>query len=101
MHPHPFGSNPDDSSGRQSPIEHFEKQQKVYTRSTEQISRNRWISFEHSNYNSIFEFEEVRKNLGSSLSAVMSVIESRKICRLTQPDIPLTASSCGGDILRM
>jgi N-terminal acetyltransferase B complex non-catalytic subunit len=101
MHPHPFSSNPDDSSQRRSPIEHFEIQQKVYARSTDQISKNRWVSFEHSNYNSIFEFEEVGEKLANSLSAVMSVIESRKISRLAQPDIPLTASSCGGDILRV
>jgi N-terminal acetyltransferase B complex non-catalytic subunit len=98
FHPHPFTS--DDSSQQKSVIEDLRDQQKIYRNAPKQISNKIWSSFEHNNYNTVFELEEVRKALAYNVSALMSVIEIRKVSRLIQPNMPLTASSDGYDLLR-
>lgn len=98
FHPDHFTS--DDSSPSRSAIEELRNQQRIYKNAPKQISNKIWSSFEHNNYNTIFELEQVKEALAYNVSAVMSVIESRKVSRLIQPNAPLTASSCGYDILR-
>jgi N-terminal acetyltransferase B complex non-catalytic subunit len=98
FHPHPFTS--DDSFPTRSVVEQLRDQQRIYKNAPKQISNKIWSSFEHNNYNTIFELEEVKEALAYNVSAVMSVIEGRKVSRLVQPSTPLTASSCGYDILR-
>ncbi len=93
-HPHAFGhSSPDGASQFKSPMEHLQHQRKLYANAREQITKNIWMSYQHGSYNSIFEIREVSETLSHSLSAAMSVIESRKISRLMEGHGPLNALS--------
>ena len=98
LHPHPFPS--EDVSTQRTILDDLRETQKIYRTSTKSINNKCWSAFEHNNYNTILELEEFRKALAYSMSAVMSVIEGRKVSRLTQPSNPLTSVSCGYDILR-
>lgn len=100
LHPRAFTHSPEGSDRSRSPIEHLQKHQKLYTRATDHITKNVWMSFKHSNYNSIFEMKEVEESLSCSLARVMSVVESKKILRLTEPAKSLTEISQACDILR-
>ena len=88
-------------SKERTPLGHLQEQQNVYKSSQEKITKNTWLSFKHGSYNSIFEMREVSEMLINSVAAAMSVIESRKISRLTEPRTPLTEISHGFDLLRM
>jgi N-terminal acetyltransferase B complex non-catalytic subunit len=98
FHPHPFSSN--NSSHSRSVIEELRDHQRIYESSPQQIRKKIWSSFENNNYNTIFELEEVREALAYNVSAVMSVMESRKVSRLILSTTPLNASSYGYDTLR-
>lgn len=98
LHPHPFGNNIHGVSQFPSPLEHFEKQQNFYRKTSDHVNRNRWTSLEHGSYNSIFQMNEFDDKINNSMSAIMSVVESRKIARLLQPDARLPSSSEGYDI---
>ena len=100
LHPHPFGHLPDGSTKFRSPIEHFQKQQKLYRNAREQVSKNIAVAFKHGSYNSIFEVTEASEALSKSMSAAMSIVEQRRISRIIQPDTPLTSVSSGYDVLR-
>jgi N-terminal acetyltransferase B complex non-catalytic subunit len=100
LHPHSSGQSTEASSKQKTPLEHLQKQQKLYKSSREHIKKNSWLSFKHGSYNSIFEMREVSEMLCHSMSAAMSVIESRKISRLIEPGAPLTETSNGFDLLR-
>jgi N-terminal acetyltransferase B complex non-catalytic subunit len=99
LHPHASSQSTEVSSKQRTPLEQLQKQQKLYRSSREQIKKNSWLSFKHGSYNSIFEMREVSEMLSHSMSAAMSVIESRKISRLTEPGTPLTEISNGFDLL--
>jgi N-terminal acetyltransferase B complex non-catalytic subunit len=100
FHPHPFGASLHDFSQFLSPVEHFRIQQKLYRTSSKLIRKNCWLSFENGNYNSVLELEEFEKNLSQSLSAAMSVVESKKISRLMKVHAPSDEFSYAYDILR-
>jgi len=95
FHPHPFTHTISNSPPYRTPIECLQKQQKMYRGSREHISRNIWLSYKHGSYNSMFEIKEVSDTLSRTLSAAMSVVESRKIFGLI-PLKPETSSSDGG-----
>ena len=99
FHPHSFCHSPDGSAQFKTPVEHLQKQQKLYRTAREHVTRNIWTSFKHGSYNSIFEIREVSEALSHTLSGAMSVVESRRVSRITEKT-PLTASSGGYDILR-
>jgi N-terminal acetyltransferase B complex non-catalytic subunit len=99
-HPHPWSQSTDVSLKQRRPLEHLQEQQKLYQSSRKHIIKNSWLSFKHGSYNSIFEMREVSKKLTHSIAAAMSVIESRKISRLTEPGTPLTEFSNAFDLLR-
>ena len=98
FHPHSFSS--EGSSPSRSVIEDLRDQQRIYKSSPNQVSNKIWSSFENNNYNTIFELEQVKEALAHNVSAVMSVMEARKVSRLVHPNTPLTTSSHGYDILR-
>ena len=98
LHPHPFSNNIHGASQFPSPVEHLEKHQNFYRKTRDHVNRNRWTSLEYGSYNSIFQMNEFEDKINNSMSAIMSVIESRKIARLMQPGVPLPASSEGYDI---
>ena len=100
FHPHSSVQSTDTSSKQHTLLEQLQKQQKLYKSSRENITKNSWLSFKHGSYNSIFELREVSERLLNSLSAAMSVIESRKISRLIDPGTRLTEVSNCFDILR-
>lgn len=100
QHPHKYDHVPDGSSADRTIIEHFKKQQKVYRNARGQITKNMWISFQKNNYNSVFEMKEVSDTLSRTLSGAMSVVESRKIVRITEPATTLSSIFGGYDILR-
>ncbi|TVY28955.1 Phagocyte signaling-impaired protein [Lachnellula hyalina] len=99
FHPHPFSHFVSDSSPYRTPIESLQKQQKMYRNSRDQISKNIWLSYKHGSYNSIFEIKEVLDTLSRTLSAAMSVVESRKISGLIPSKTESGASDGGFDIL--
>lgn len=99
-HPHSWSQFTETSSKQRTSLEQLQKQQKLYKSSRENITKNAWLSFKHGSYNAIFEMREVSEKLSNSMAAAMSVIESRKISRLTEPGTPMTEISHGFDILR-
>jgi N-terminal acetyltransferase B complex non-catalytic subunit len=99
-HPHASSQSIAASSKQRTPVEQLQHQQKFCRSSRGNITKNLWLSFKHGSYNTIFEFIEVSEKLSHSMAAAMSVIESRKISRLTVPGTPLTEISNGFDILR-
>jgi N-terminal acetyltransferase B complex non-catalytic subunit len=100
LHPHVSSQSTEVSSKQRTPLEHLQEQQKLYKSSRKNITKNSWLSFKHGSYNSIFEMREVSERLTHSISAAMSVIESRKMSRLTEPGTPLTEISNGFDLIR-
>jgi N-terminal acetyltransferase B complex non-catalytic subunit len=98
LHPHSFGRNVHGSSQFLSPVEHLERQQMLYRKSRDHVSRNCWTSLEHGNYNSIFQIKEFEERMTRSMSAVMAVVETRKITRLIQPNVQQTTFSGGLDM---
>jgi N-terminal acetyltransferase B complex non-catalytic subunit len=100
LYPHPSSQSTEASTKARTHLEHLRKQQKLYKSSREHITKNSWLSFKNGSYHSIFEMREVSDMLGHSMSAAMSVIESRRITRLTEPGTPLTEISNGFDLLR-
>ena len=100
LHPHAFGHSPDGLTQIPSPIDHLQRQQRLYRSAREQVSKNIALAFKHGNYNSIFEIKEVSETLSQSISAVMSVVEQRRISRILQPETQLSSSSGGYDVLR-
>lgn len=98
LHPHPFAQY--DSSKMPSPIDHLVEHQKVYKTFAAQIRKNSFRSFEHGSYDTIFQLMEVTERLSHSKAAILTVVESRKISRLTEPGVALTMRSHGYDILR-
>jgi len=99
-HPHAASQSIAASSKQRTPVEQLQHQQKFYRSSRGNITKNLWLSFKHGSYNTVFELAEVSEKLSHSMAAAMSVIESRKISRLTVPGTPLTEISNGFDILR-
>ena len=99
QHPHAYSHSPDGVSLNQ-PVDLLKKQQKMYRGARNHVSTNMWTSLKEGNYNSVFEMKEVSDTLSRTLSGAMSVIESRKIARLTEPHLPLNKILDGYDILR-
>ncbi|TVY14865.1 N-terminal acetyltransferase B complex subunit arm1 [Lachnellula arida] len=99
FHPHPFSHSVSDSSPYRTPMESLQKQQKMYRNSRDQISKNIWLSYKHGSYNSIFEIKEVSDTLSRTLSAAMSVVESRKISGLIPSKTGSGSFDGGFDIL--
>jgi len=100
FHPHPFTHTISESPPCRSPIESFQKQQKMYRSARGQISKNIWLSFKNSSYNSIFEIKEVSDTLSRTLSAAMSVTEILKISRLIPSKTASDSSDGGYDVIR-
>lgn len=99
QHPHKFNHQPD-GSPLGDLYDLLRQQQKLYRGARNQTSKNMWTSFKQGNYNSIFDIHEVSETLSRTLSGAMSVIESRKISRITNPNMPLDNIVDGYDILR-
>lgn len=100
QHPHPYGHVPEEETSVKTPLQHLQKQQKLYRGSIHQISKNVWLSYKQANYNSIFDIRTFSDTLAQTLSGAMSVVECRKIVRLTDPG-ELTQSGYGGyDVIR-
>lgn len=100
LHPHPSSQFTDSFLKQRTLLEHLQKQQNIYKSARESIAKNSWLSFKNGSYNSIFEMREVSYMLSHSMAAAMSVVESRKISRLTEPGTPLTEISNGYALLR-
>lgn len=88
LHPHPFPSAPDDSSENLSPLDHLKNQRKMYRNCRNQVSNNTWKAFEHGSYNTIFQFQEFSGIISNTISAVSSVVETKKISRLLKQNAP-------------
>jgi N-terminal acetyltransferase B complex non-catalytic subunit len=100
LHPHP---TTDDASGTAEDLDptfYLKKLQRLYRGFKTQISTNSWRSFENGSYDSVFELMEVSDALSRSITLAMSVIESRKIDRLTNLNYAMSKDSHGFDILR-
>lgn len=100
QHPHNVTHVPEDSTLPKTHQELIKKQHKVYRNAREQIAKNMWLSFKQNNFNSVFEMREATDTLSKTLAGAMSVFESRKISRLTEPEKALHGLSGGYDILR-
>ncbi|CAL3964286.1 unnamed protein product [Diplocarpon coronariae] len=100
FHPHPFTHTPDGLALSRTPIEQLRKHQKLYKSAEEHVAKNVWLSFKHKSYNSVFEIKEAEDNLSRSLARVMSVIEGKKVARLTEPKRSLSEISQEFDILQ-
>jgi N-terminal acetyltransferase B complex non-catalytic subunit len=98
LHPHPFRHTIQGPSEAHSPLENLDKQQRLYRKSRDHVSKNCWTSLENGTYSSVFQMKEFEETLNQSMSAVMSVVESRKIARLTQPSGTSATSSGAHDI---
>ncbi|TVY80385.1 N-terminal acetyltransferase B complex subunit arm1 [Lachnellula suecica] len=99
FHPLPFTHTISESAPYKSPLESFQKQQKMYRSSRGHISKNIWLSFKHGSYNSIFEIKEVSDTLSRTLSAAMSVVETRRVSRLVPSKTETPSSDGGYDVL--
>jgi N-terminal acetyltransferase B complex non-catalytic subunit len=82
---HPHGFNQLGDSQFMAPREAIKKQQKMIRGAPGQIRRNRWLSYTHGSYNTVFELGEVMDRLECTLASVMSVTETMKIHRLIPP----------------
>jgi N-terminal acetyltransferase B complex non-catalytic subunit len=101
FHPKSFASHAGESDSDRTPIQHLQRQQKVYKNAYEQISKNMWLSFKNGSYNAMYQIQGIEKELSCGLGSTMSVIESRRICRITSPGTPVTAVSHGYNLLGM
>lgn len=98
LHPHTFTQFEDDLSETKEHdllLEH----QRFYKNVRSQITKNAWRSLEHGSYNTIFGLVEVSDHLSRSVAAAMSVLELRRINRITRKEAPLHPSSYGYDVL--
>lgn len=99
-HPHDVTHIPEGAPPSKPHQEQIKKQHRVYRNARGQIAKNMWLSFKHNNYNSVLEMSEAANTMSRTLAGAMSVVESRKITRLTHPETALNDLSGGYDILR-
>jgi N-terminal acetyltransferase B complex non-catalytic subunit len=99
FHPRPFTSHCGEPASEKSPLLHLKRHQKVYKDAYEQISKNIWLSFKHGSYNSIYNIQKIEEELSRGLGAAMSVIESRRASRFSDPGSSMTAVSHGYNLL--
>jgi N-terminal acetyltransferase B complex non-catalytic subunit len=98
VHPRAFTSHTPEG-GNKTPLQQLQRQQQVYDDAYRQVAKNMWLSVKHGSYNSMYHIKTIEKELSHGLGAAMSVIERRRISRLTEPETPLTAVSHGWDLL--
>ena len=89
LHPHPFTHQPDNATPLRSPLDHCKDQLDFYGYAPNQINKNIWRAFQLGSYNSIVELTEFDEKLDKSLGKIMSVVESGRMFRLTNPNTPL------------
>lgn len=98
LHPYPFKQFQNELAELQEPaflLEHH----KFYRNVHGQVTKNSWRSLENGSYNTIFGLVEVSDHLETSIASVMSVLELRRINRLTRKEVGLGQWSYGFDIL--
>lgn len=88
LHPHPFSVAPDGSSENLKPVDHLNSQRKMYRHSRQHVLRTIWQSFEHENYDTIFQLQEFSSVVTNTISAVSSIVEPTKISRFLKEDAP-------------
>jgi N-terminal acetyltransferase B complex non-catalytic subunit len=99
LHPHPVQDNEKGSAEVLDPAAKLAKLQSIYRNFHDQITSNCWRSFEAGSYDSIFQLMEAHDKLSRSLGCAISVIELRKILRLTDPNATFDKNSQGYDLL--
>lgn len=98
LHPHDFVDT-DLAGDEKDPIHELEKQQSIYKSSVTNSRKSTWQALEFGNYEPIIQFNEFAKRMGSSMSGVMSVVEHRKVSRITQPKAPISSKAGGFHVL--
>jgi N-terminal acetyltransferase B complex non-catalytic subunit len=99
LHPHSITAEFSGASEELDLAFHLEKLQHLYRGFKTQINANTWRSFENGSYDSIFQLMEASDALSRSITSAMSVIESRKVDRLTNPNYTMSRDSHGFDML--
>jgi N-terminal acetyltransferase B complex non-catalytic subunit len=99
LHPHPVTGEPGEMPDELDPAFHIRKLQRLYKDFKTQINTNSWRSFENGNYDSIFQLMEASDALSRSITLATSVIELRKIDRLTSKTYSMSKDSHGFDML--
>ena len=99
FHPRPFTSHSMDPASDKTPLQRLQRQQQIYEEAYTMVSKNVWLSFKNGSYNSMFHIKNISKELCHGLGAAMSVIESRKVSRITEPKAEISAVSNGLDLL--
>ncbi|RFU26712.1 hypothetical protein B7463_g9620, partial [Scytalidium lignicola] len=84
LHPHVFTDTDQVTADEKDPLLELEKQQSIYQSSINNSRKSSWQALEFGNYEPVIQFNEFARRMGSSMSGVMSVIEHRKISRITQ-----------------
>lgn len=101
LHPHPCA---DIMAGEDAqpfdPAMELERLQHKYRRFKKEITPQYWRSLDSGSYDSVFQLVDSIEKLSGSIGSVISVVELRKIVRMTRPQEELTKSSHGYDILR-
>jgi N-terminal acetyltransferase B complex non-catalytic subunit len=100
LHPHAASDISPSVVDNLSPQYHIGRMNKLYKKAGKDIQDNIWRAFKEESYDSIFQFCDVADNLSKSLTAAMTIIESRRIDRVLK-GMPkaLNRSSHGYDML--
>jgi len=99
LHPHPVQDNVTGSPEVLDPAAKLTKLQSIYRNFHDQITSNCWRSFEAGSYDSIFQLMEAHDKLSRSVGCAISVVELRKILRLTNPQTVFDKEGQGYDLL--
>jgi N-terminal acetyltransferase B complex non-catalytic subunit len=108
LHPHPFkhaideGSASSESLLKQSaldPLDLIHKNQKTYRSFDTQITSNGWRAIGCGSYDAIFGMISVGQKLTNSMTTISSVLEARRIVRITKPKEVVGISDHGFDLL--
>lgn len=100
LHPHPVQDDDSVPAGVLDPATQLDRLQHTYGNFRNQINSNCWRSFEAGSYDSIFQLLEASDKLTRSVGRALSVIELRKIRRLTNPLTIFNLDNHGYNLLR-
>ncbi|RDW64145.1 hypothetical protein BP5796_10647 [Coleophoma crateriformis] len=99
LHPHPFVHLQDGGHRTKSPMEQLANHQTTYESFAGQVSRNIFRAFEHGSYDSAVQLVGTSQFLTESDASILAFLESRRMSRITEPELLLKPEAHGFNLL--
>ena len=100
LHPHPVQDEINGTAQTLDPAANIANVQRMYGNVRTQINNNSRRSFEAGSYDSVCQLVNASDRLSRSIGTAITVVELRKIVRMTDQNAVLSRQSQGYDLLR-